>query len=184
MDLPPHPLSNATHFLRYHPLRCIIIFIILAVCVADDMFEGFLLANWLQYFYHRMESERYPTTMCIRMVWLTVGYGRRGNRRLALRWGSWFFLMFVLYIIIISWGCMMYDGYTSPWFVSYTTTYVVYVYSGWRWYTASCNGCARMVSSTAVDDCSIDDDVRSMIRCVGFYIPRQRIRHRCLGLSL
>ena len=97
MDPPPHPLSNATHFLRYHPLRCIIIFIILAVCVADDMFEGFLLANWLQYFYHRMESERYPTTMCIRMGWLMVGYGGRGNRRLALRWGSWFFDVRIIY---------------------------------------------------------------------------------------
>ena len=72
MDPPPHPLSNATHVLRYHPLRCIIIIILGAVFVADDMFEVSLLANWLQYFYHRMESERYPTTMCIRMVWLTM----------------------------------------------------------------------------------------------------------------
>ena len=45
MDPPPHPLSNAAHVLRYHPLRCIIIIILAAVFVADDMFEVLLLAN-------------------------------------------------------------------------------------------------------------------------------------------
>jgi len=49
----------------------------------------------------------------------------------------------------------MYDGCPSPWFASYTTTYVVYVYSGWRWYTASCNGCARMISLMVVDGYSM-----------------------------
>ena len=74
----------------------------------------------------------------------------------------------------------MYDGCPSPWFASYTTTDVVYVYSGWwRWYTASCNGCARMVSSTAVGDCSIDDVVRLMIRCVRILYSLTADWHRC-----
>ena len=71
----------------------------------------------------------------------------------------------------------MYDGCPSPWFASYTTTYVLYVYSGWRWYTASCNGCARICRRLL--DCSIDDVVRLMIRCVRILYSSTADWHRC-----
>ena len=99
--------------LRYHPLRCIIIIIRAAVFVADDMFEVSLLSDWLQYFYHRLVGVCSPTTMCIRMVWLTMDAEGEEivvslcDEVLDLSWCSY-------YIIIISWGCMLYDGYPSP----------------------------------------------------------------------
>ena len=69
-------------------MRCIIIIILAAVFVADDMFEVSLLSDWFQYFYHRLVGVSLSNYDVHSNGMIDDGCGRRGNRRLALRWGS------------------------------------------------------------------------------------------------
>ena len=87
MDPPPHPLSNATHVLRYHPLRCIIIIILAAVFVADDMFEVSYCTVPVSS-YHQMVGIVLSNYDVHSNGMIDDGCVRRGNRCLATRWGS------------------------------------------------------------------------------------------------
>ena len=73
--------------LRYHPLRCIIIIILAAVFVADDI-EVSLLSDWLQYFYRRMVGVSLSNYDVHSNGMIDDGCVRQGNRCLATRWGS------------------------------------------------------------------------------------------------
>ena len=100
---------------------------------------------------------------------------RNSSSRYAMR-----FLVFldvrIIYIIIISWGCMMYDGHPSPWYVLvHGLSDSVHNYVGMAMVLRRAATAALGWFRRRLLMCVLFDDVRSMIRWCGFYIPRQRI---------